>query len=78
MRMEQDRNEQKEQAPAREPYVQTGNASNPSPSNPIEEMPENQVLGKQAEKYLREVANIEDEPDAEEEEEAEEIEKEDQ
>ena len=44
--------------------VQTGNASNPSPrANEIAKVDE-QVLSKQAEKYLREAGNIEDEPDA--------------
>ena len=40
-----------------------GNASNPSPH--YETAPAgNQLLGEQAEKYLREAANIEDVPDA--------------
>jgi hypothetical protein len=52
----------------------TGNASNPSPeesSQPGEQT--NQYLDKKAEKYLRESANIEDLPDAEEQKEADEI-----
>lgn len=47
------------------PSVNIGNASNPSP-NDERSTPsgENQLLGPEAEKYLREVASIEDEPDA--------------
>lgn len=41
-----------------------GNASNP-PANAASEVDENQVLGKEAEKYLREGGNIEDLPDEE-------------
>ncbi len=43
----------------------TGNASNPDP-RPDDIVPsnENQLLGSGAEKYLREVASIEDVPDA--------------
>ncbi len=41
----------------------TGNASNPSPTEP-ETSNSNQLLDKNAEKYLREVASIEDLPDA--------------
>lgn len=42
----------------------TGNASNPSPQNNELETPGNQLLDDKAEKYLREVASIEDVPDA--------------
>jgi hypothetical protein len=43
----------------------TGNASNPSPGNhPAENSVDEQLLDKNAEKYLRESANIEDVPDA--------------
>ena len=42
--------------------AQTGNASNPSP--PAEEVAAEQLLPKEAEKYLREAGNIEDMPDA--------------
>ena len=43
----------------------TGNASNPPPENDVFERPEgSQLLGEKAEKYLREVASIEDLPDA--------------
>jgi hypothetical protein len=52
----------------------TGNASNPSPepsSQPDEQTKE--YLNKKAEKYLRESANIEDLPDAEDQKEADEI-----
>ena len=46
------------------PAADYGNASNPSPHN--DDGPaENQLLDKKAEKYLREVASIEDVPDAE-------------
>ena len=44
--------------------VQTGNASNPSPHASEEEAAEEQLLSNKAEKYLREVASIEDVPDA--------------
>ena len=44
--------------------VNTGNASNPAPGDKDSLPSGNQVLGKEAEKYLREVANIEDVPDA--------------
>ena len=50
-------------APNTQP-VQTGNASNPSPHTGIEPAVSEQLLSKQAEKYLREAGNIEDEPDA--------------
>ena len=47
------------------PLAGTGNASNPSPqASNIEAMSDNQFLGVEAEKYLRESANIEDVPDA--------------
>ena len=42
----------------------TGNASNPVPTE-TEQAHSNQLLDKKAEKYLREVASIEDIPDAE-------------
>ena len=41
----------------------TGNASNPSPTD-LQPEDSNQVLDNKAEKYLREVASIEDVPDA--------------
>ena len=41
----------------------TGNASNPSPETNFAPN-ENQLLGKEAERYLREAGNIEDLPDA--------------
>ena len=47
------------------PAADTGNASNPSPDNTQQKEGE-QLLNKKAEKYLREAANIEDLPDAEE------------
>ena len=43
--------------------AQTGNASNPSEKDGTENSG-NQLLDEKAEKYLREVANIEDVPDA--------------
>lgn len=49
---------------AKFPVADTGNASNPAPHNEAPEPPENQLLDKQAEKYLREAGNIEDLPDA--------------
>ena len=42
----------------------TGNASNPSPQNKELGSPGNQLFDDKAEKYLREVASIEDVPDA--------------
>ena len=42
----------------------TGNASNPSPRSTSESDGTSQLLSKEAEKYLREVASIEDLPDA--------------
>ena len=45
------------------PPADTGNASNPSPHEGTAP-PDKQLLGAQAEKYLREAANIEDVPDA--------------
>lgn len=45
------------------PAADTGNASNPSPDN-TEQKGGEQLLDKKAEKYLRETANIEDLPDA--------------
>ncbi|HEX6334394.1 MAG TPA: hypothetical protein VFZ78_09215 [Flavisolibacter sp.] len=48
---------------SRMPAAPTGNASNPSPAELPQEQ-DNQVLHKNAEKYLRETGNIEDIPDA--------------
>jgi hypothetical protein len=45
------------------PAADYGNASNPSPHNE-DASAKNQLLDKGAEKYLREVASIEDVPDA--------------
>ena len=46
------------------PAADTGNASNPSPHKG-DSVPEGtQLIDKKGEKYLRESANIEDEPDA--------------
>jgi hypothetical protein len=45
------------------PAADTGNASNPSPDNAQQKEGE-QLLNNKAEKYLREAANIEDLPDA--------------
>jgi hypothetical protein len=56
------------------PAADTGNASNPSPhNNDMEAMNNNQLLNERAEKYLRESANIEDEPDPQDQQEADEI-----
>lgn len=53
------------------PAADTGNASNPSPhNNQTEPVHHDQLLGKNAEKYLRESANIEDLPDAQEQQDA--------
>lgn len=47
------------------PDPRTGNASNPSPQEGNFASPEgSQLLNEKAEKYLREVASIEDVPDA--------------
>lgn len=46
------------------PAAGSGNASNPSPHNDAVEPAGNQLLDGRAEKYLREVASIEDVPDA--------------
>jgi len=56
------------------PAADTGNASNPSPQNKKMEPANNdQLLNERAEKYLRESANIEDEPDAQDQEDADEV-----
>jgi hypothetical protein len=56
------------------PAAGTGNASNPSPHNKeMEPVSNNQFLNKKAEKYLRESANIEDEPDPQDQQDADEI-----
>lgn len=64
MAKEQDRkqtNPEEEKAPA----ANMGNASNPAPDdNNLQDSPGNQLLNEKAEKYLREVASIEDVPDA--------------
>jgi hypothetical protein len=47
------------------PSVNTGNASNPAPGDDsFSPLPGSQLLDEKAEKYLREVASIEDVPDA--------------
>lgn len=47
------------------PSFNTGNASNPAPDDDsLSPSPGNQLLDEKAEKYLREVASIEDVPDA--------------
>jgi hypothetical protein len=58
-------NPQNGSQPNEQPAVNIGNASNPS-SRPddLEPMSDNQLLSEGAEKYLREVASIEDYPDA--------------
>lgn len=56
------------------PSADTGNASNPSPhSGNLEAVNNDQLLNEKAEKYLRESANIEDEPDAQDQQEADEV-----
>jgi hypothetical protein len=55
------------------PRPNTGNASNPSPDN-LPQPAGNQLIDEKGEKYLREVASIEDLPDAQDEAEAEEVE----
>jgi hypothetical protein len=59
--MDQNKKDQRDQ---KLPAADTGNASNPSPHNKeMEPTSSNQLLNEKAEKYLRESANIEDEPD---------------
>ena len=59
------------------PAGDTGNASNPSSPNPGHETENNsQLLDGKAEKYLREVASIEDVPDDQDQQEMDEIYKE--
>jgi hypothetical protein len=53
----------------------TGNASNPSPDNQLKPQA-NQLIDEKGEKYLREVASIEDLPDAQDDVEKEQDEKE--
>jgi len=56
------------------PPAETGNASNPSPHNKnMEPVSNNQFLDERAEKYLRESANIEDEPDSQDQQDADEV-----
>ena len=55
------------------PAPDTGNASNPTPQETIHANSNNQLLDEKAEKYLREVASIEDMPDPQEQKEADEI-----
>ena len=63
-------NAQKQQPANEQAPVNIGNASNPSPRpDELEPMSDNQVLSEGAEKYLREVASVEDYPDARDEEE---------
>jgi hypothetical protein len=69
--MDQNKRDQQDQ---NLPAADTGNASNPSPhNNEMEPATNNQLLSKKAEKYLRESANIEDEPDAQDQQDADEI-----
>jgi hypothetical protein len=58
--MDNNRKEIDEKSPA----ADTGNASNPTPHKDADPVSNNQLLDERAEKYLRESANIEDEPDA--------------
>ena len=46
------------------PPAPSGNTSNPSEKDIADDANSNQLLDKKAEKYLREVASIEDVPDA--------------
>jgi hypothetical protein len=59
---------------AKAPSVNVGNASNPAPDDDsLAPSPGTQLLDEKAEKYLREVASIEDVPDAQDQQEADEI-----
>ena len=63
---------QNQSEPDEMPSAEYGNASNPSPQNDaMQPAGPDQLLDKKAETYLREVANIEDVPDAEEQQQAE-------
>ena len=63
----------------KKPSVNIGNASNPAPRpDDNERLSDNQLLSEGAEKYLREVASIEDYPDARDDEEMDKIIREDQ
>jgi hypothetical protein len=54
------------------PKAPTGNASNPSPDPAASNQPnDSQLLDPKADKYIREVASIEDMPDPQEEQDAE-------
>ena len=69
--MEDNKKNQQEQ---RLPEADTGNASNPSPHNHnMEPIGNNQLIDKRGEKYLRESANIEDEPDAQDQQDADDV-----
>ena len=57
------RNEQPARSEGEPKPAGTGNASNPSPTN-VQQENSSQLLDEKAEKYLREVASIEDVPDA--------------
>jgi hypothetical protein len=60
--MQNSRNQTRESKEENLP-ADTGNASNPAPTD-TEQTDSNHLLDKKAEKYLREVASIEDVPDA--------------
>lgn len=69
MANEQDR-KQTNPGKAKAPAANIGNASNPgADDNSLQDSPGNQLLDEKAEKYLREVASIEDVPDAQDQEE---------
>ncbi|HZH00661.1 MAG TPA: hypothetical protein VEX63_11590 [Flavisolibacter sp.] len=51
----------------------TGNASNPNPNDGLDPDNDNQLLDSKAEKYIREVASIEDVPDAQDQQEMDEL-----
>ena len=69
--MDQNKTAQQDQ---RLPPAETGNASNPSShKKDMEPVNNNQLLNEKAEKYLRESANIEDEPDSQDQQDADEV-----
>jgi hypothetical protein len=71
--MDNDQKKEPQGEENRMPPASYGNASNPSPHNEeVEPVSDNQLLDKKAENYLRESANIEDVPDAEDQQEADE------
>ena len=70
--MDTDKKNNQQGEEGRMPPASYGNASNPSPHNEEAGPAGNQLLDERAEKYMREPANIEEVPDAEDQQEADE------